>query len=183
MKPPTSHWIEVGLGLGSNLGERLTNLNCAREAILSLDGVRHADSSPVYETEPVDARPEHADKPYLNAVLIIRTCRSAGDLAEQTRNIENVLGRERDAADRNAPRTLDIDILYFGDRISADPALTLPHPECMNRRFVCQPLAMLRPERLLPGQTQSVSERLAALPTTPEVKEYDAQWCPLPSEL
>lgn len=176
------YWVEVGLGLGSNLGERLNNLNCARDAILSLEGVRHNGSSAVFETEPVGVRPEHADKAFLNAVVIICTWRSPQELIAELQQIEHVLGRERDPRDRYGPRTLDIDVLYFGDLHTDAAELTLPHPQCARRRFVCQPLASLRPDLILPGMDRSIRALLDDLPAEPTVTEYGTQWRPIAYE-
>jgi 2-amino-4-hydroxy-6-hydroxymethyldihydropteridine diphosphokinase len=85
-------------------------------------------------------------------------------LLEKTRSIEIRLGRLR-GSERNAPRTIDIDLLYLGEETLDHPELTLPHPRIAERRFVLQPLADIRPELVLPGRQRSVSEMLAHLVT------------------
>jgi len=85
-------------------------------------------------------------------------------LLEKTRSMEIRLGRQR-GSERNAPRTIDIDLLYLGEQTLDHPELKLPHPRIGERRFVLQPLADIRPELILPGQRHTVSEMLAELAT------------------
>ena len=155
--------IEVGLSLGSNLGNRLEHLRAAVRAIMWADGLTVTALSPVYETEPVGVKPEHRDMPYLNAVVLLETHLPPDILSETIHGIEKDLGRVR-TTDRFAPRTIDIDILYAGHMISHAKDLTLPHPRWAQRRFVLQPLADLRPNVQIPGSSLTVAEHLAALP-------------------
>ena len=168
--------MEIGLGLGSNLGDRLAALQEAVRRIAALEGVSLRAVSPLYETAPVGARPEHAHRDYLNAVVIIEYGGDLARLAAQLHGIEAALGRQRDPADRNAPRTLDIDVLYAGQTSRTDPALTLPHPRWTERRFVVQPLADVRPDLRLPGATLTVAETLAALPPGERVVRVTERW-------
>lgn len=158
--------MEVGLSLGSNLGNRLANLRKAVDLIARLPGIRVAALAPLYETDPVDARPAYAHLRYLNTVVIleIQARSDLHALSKRLHAIEDELGRER-SDDRNAPRTLDIDILYAGSVERLDGILDLPHPRWAQRRFVVQPLADVRPHLRLPGETRSVAAILADLPS------------------
>jgi 2-amino-4-hydroxy-6-hydroxymethyldihydropteridine diphosphokinase len=167
--------MEMGLSLGSNVGDRLRNLQLARDSIAKLQGVEIAAQSPVYETEPVDVQPEHRDKRFLNAVLILETGADPKVLQRQFYAIEIRLGRRR-TADRHAPRSMDIDILFAGQARASAGRLTLPHPRWNERRFVVQPLADVRRELVLPGEARPVGEVLAALPAKPKVRLFSHQW-------
>lgn len=160
--------MEIGLSLGSCLGDRLAYLRRAKAEIAALEGVSLVAASPVYETEPVGVKPEYAGLPYLNAVLILETRRDVEALRRDLAKIENAAGRIR-TEDRFAPRTLDIDILYAGDEKLATATLNVPHPRWAERRFVVQPLADVRPALVLPGTEETVVELLEKIPLTPPV--------------
>ena len=155
------------LSLGSNLGDRLANLRAALAALEA--DIPHAafDAAPVYETEPVDVPAEWAGQSYLNTAAAVETDLAPDALSTIVHAIEDRLGRRR--IGYHAPRTIDIDIVAFGDARSARPDLRLPHPEAAARRFVLQPLADIRPDFILPGQTRTIAELLAALPREPAV--------------
>lgn len=155
--------IEVGLSLGSNMGDRMHYLRAAVDAIACTPNVSIAATSPVYETEPVGVKQQYRDMPYYNAALILETTLPPNAISAIIHAIEDDLGRVREN-DRFAPRTIDIDILFAGSTISADPSLTLPHPRWAQRRFVLQPLADIRPNLRIPGSNRTVVEHLAALP-------------------
>jgi len=157
------HPYEVGLSLGSNLGDRIGWLRAAVQAIQTADGLSLMALSPVYETEPVGVQPAYRDMPYLNAVVLVQADLPLEQLSETIHAIEGQLERVR-TSDRFAPRTIDIDILYAGNTIAQTHELTLPHPRWAERRFVLQPLADLRPDLQIPGSTRTVAEHLAALP-------------------
>lgn len=167
--------VEVGLSLGSCLGDRLGYLRRARQEIAAIPGVRERAASRVYETEPVGVQPKFAGLPYLNAVLIVETDLDLESLREHFASIEARAGRVREG-DRFAPRTLDIDVLYAGDWQVATPTLTVPHPRWAERRFVVQPLADVRPDLVLPGCAETVRQRLNALPLTPAVRWFSDAW-------
>ena len=163
--------MEYGLSLGSNLGDRQAWLACAAERVASLSSVRVIACSAIYETEPVDVRPEYRDSAFLNAVLIVAASDAPESLAERLRVIESELGRVRQE-DRNAPRPIDIDLIY-ADTLQIETAgLTLPHPRWAARRFVVQPLADVRPDLVLPGQSRTVSQILATLPVRPAAERW-----------
>lgn len=151
----------AGIALGSNLGERMDNLRAALEALqeISTPG-EPVLAAPVYQTEPRFCPPGSPD--FLNTVVEIGFDGGPPDLLAQTRAIEERLGRTRDG-ERNAPRMIDIDLLYLGDDIFQSAALTLPHPRIAERRFVLQPLADIRPELVLPGKTRDVAALLNGL--------------------
>ena len=167
--------MEVGLSLGSNLGDRQANLRAAAARVAALPGVRVLVAAPVYETEPVGARPEYAHLSYLNTVLIIEATPDIDTLARTMHAIEDDLGRVR-TNDRNAPRTIDIDMLYAGNVTRADGILDLPHPRWAERRFVVQPLADVRPDLTIPSTQLTVSAILAALPPGETVKRIADDW-------
>lgn len=167
--------MEVGLSLGSNLGDRLAHLRTAVQEIGQVPGVRILNTSAAYETEPVDVTPEHEDEPFLNAVVLVETSLPLEELAQAAHAIEDDMGRVR-TSDRNAPRPIDVDILYAGDRVLTKETLTLPHPRWNERRFVVQPLADVRQDLVLPGETRTVGEVLSSLPETPKVVLYSLNW-------
>ena len=165
------HSTEAVLSLGSNQGDRLAWLNQAVAALSAWPGIRLLESSPVYETEPVDAPPAFAGQLYLNQVVIVATTLAAEAFSDAVHAVERQLGRTRGAVP-NLPRTIDIDIITLGALRSGSPVLTLPHPRARERRFVLQPLADLRPGFILPGETLSVADRLRALPEVPRVTRF-----------
>lgn len=166
---------EIGLSLGSNLGDRLKNLRLAKEKIASIVGVEVVAQSPVYETEPVDVPPEFGDKWFINAVLIIKCDFKLNKLAELVKAIEVEMGRVR-CSDSNLPRLIDIDIIYAGQMCIHGNNLTVPHPRWTGRRFVVQPLADVRPQIKIPGENLTVQQILLSLPETPEVVFYTRDW-------
>ena len=145
------------IGLGSNLGDRVANLRAAINAIQHLgDSVK---LSAVYETEPFGVN-ENQPK-YLNMVMAIRTDLSAAGLLSEFLDIERVHGRTRNRP--NESRTLDIDILMYGDRVLDTPELVLPHPRMHERAFVMLPLSEIAPQAVHPTLKITVSEIAAEL--------------------
>lgn len=137
------------LAIGSNLGDRLANLQGAVSSIVDTPDVWVTAVSPVYETEPVDS-PEDAGA-FLNAIVTADTTLSAMRLLDRALAIEDAYQRERTDV-TNAPRTLDVDIIVVGDRISEDPALILPHPRAHQRGFVLRPWVDIEPTAEIPGR-------------------------------
>ncbi len=166
---------EAALSLGSNLGDRLGRLTAARDALAALPQTRLLAVSRVWETEPVEVPQAWREAVFLNAVVVVATALSADAFSAAVHGIETALGRVRGPA-RNVPRAIDIDIVYFGDLASDRPDLRLPHPEWARRRFVCAPLAEVRPDLVLPGQTRPVRAILAALPARPAAAPAALQW-------
>jgi 2-amino-4-hydroxy-6-hydroxymethyldihydropteridine diphosphokinase len=151
----------AGIALGSNLGDRMCNLRAALDALRKFSSPGETVlTAPVYQTEPRFCPPGSPD--FLNTVVEIGFNGSPLELLALTRSIEKQLGRTR-GAERNTPRTIDIDLLYLDNDIFEDAELTLPHPRIGERRFVLQPLADIRPELVLPGHTQTIREMLAKL--------------------
>ena len=166
----------AGIALGSNLGDRLAHLRaaatCLREIATPGEPVLIA---PVYQTEPRHCPPGSPD--FHNSVIEIGFPGDAQLLLDSIRAIEARLGRTRDAV-RNAPRVIDLDLLYFGDTCLATGELTIPHPRLGQRRFVLQPLADIRQDLVLPGQTLTVAGLLAALPPDePPLIRVSRTWC------
>ncbi|MDO9379512.1 MAG: 2-amino-4-hydroxy-6-hydroxymethyldihydropteridine diphosphokinase [Nocardioidaceae bacterium] len=136
------------LAIGSNLGERRDNVQGAVEALADTPDVTLVSVSAVYETVPVGA-PE-GSRDFLNLVVLIDTTLTVHTLLDRCLAIEDAFGRER--AERNAPRTLDVDLIVVGDRIAHDDKLTLPHPHAHERAFVLRPWLDLDIEGEIPGQ-------------------------------
>ncbi len=136
------------ISIGSNISSRRVNLQGAIDALADTPEVWVTAVSAVYETEPVDA-PE-GSRDFFNAIVLLDTTLSARTLLERALAIESAYGRERDA-ERNAPRTLDVDLIVVGDRRSDDEDLTLPHPRAAERAFVLVPWLDLEPEAEIPG--------------------------------
>jgi 2-amino-4-hydroxy-6-hydroxymethyldihydropteridine diphosphokinase len=137
----------VVVSLGSNLGERRNNLQGALDSLSDTPEVWVTSVSPVYETDPVDA-PEGSKK-FLNAVVLFDTTLSARTLLDRVLAIEDAYGRVR--TERNAPRTLDVDLIVVGDRRADDEDLQLPHPRAAERAFVLVPWHDLEPDAEIPG--------------------------------
>ncbi len=151
----------VGIALGSNLGDRLANLEAARAALreTATPGAPFLQAA-TYQTEPLLCPP---GSPFFhNTVVEIAFEGDAFALLERTQAIEKKLGRVG-VHERNAPRVIDVDLLYFGDDVVDTEELVLPHPRITERRFVLQPLADIRPELVLPGRTQTIGQLLASL--------------------
>ena len=147
------------VAIGSNLGERMGNLQGALGALADTPEVCVTGVSPIYETEPVGC-PEGSQK-FLNAVILADTTLSANRLMDRALAIEDAFGRVR-GEEANAPRTLDVDLIVVGDRRSDKPHLTLPHPRAAERAFVLQPWLDLEPDAHLldQGPVQTLLDRV-----------------------
>jgi len=167
--------MEIGLSLGSNLGDRLGNLVQARRRILMIPGIAVSAVSPLYETEPVDVLPEHEQLSFLNAVMIVESSIDPALLLADLRSLEAAIGRKTGGA-KNLPRPVDVDIIYAGELVMRGKDLTIPHPRWAERRFVVQPLCDTRPALKIPGEKRAVSDVLLALPPAPKVVLYAAKW-------
>ena len=153
----------VYLALGSNQGDRRAYLEAGVQALLDSGLIISARSS-IYET---DAVADHPQPPYLNQVICARTTLSPKALLAACLTIEAAQGRTRDPAQPKAARTLDIDILLYGDRVIRGPTLTIPHPAMSERGFVRIPLA----EIAAPGLRHPVTrQRLDRAPSDPTVR-------------
>jgi 2-amino-4-hydroxy-6-hydroxymethyldihydropteridine diphosphokinase len=166
--------MRTAVALGSNLGDRLESLRTARRQIIELDAVQPPVlSSPIYETEPIDCERDAAK--FLNAVIEFDYAGDPIRLLKQFVLIEESLGRKRDHQ-KNVSRTIDIDLLYCGDRLIDNERLQSPHPRMHLRKFVLQPLADIRPDLVLPGQTRTVCELLAGLGAPDEAVRLMKDW-------
>src|SRR5262245_45205269 len=131
--------VTAYIALGSNLGDRWETLSAAVRRLRAEPGLRVIDNSEVYETAPLHCPPGSGD--FLNAVVAIETDRSPEDLLQLLLRIERTFGRVR--GEPNSPRTLDLDLILYGDRIINTPDLVIPHPRMHERDFVLAPLAEL----------------------------------------
>jgi 2-amino-4-hydroxy-6-hydroxymethyldihydropteridine diphosphokinase len=166
--------MRAGIALGSNLGDRLANLEAARAQLTKFPNVEPPIlASAVYETEPVDC--ESSAGKFFNAVMEIGYAGEATELLRALRQIEADGGRPPFHA-RNRSRTLDLDLLYFGDLEITTPELEVPHPRVQTRRFVLEPLAEIRPELILPKQHESVARLLACLPESTPLVRITSEW-------
>lgn len=151
----------VGIALGSNLGNRLTHLRDARDLLRGLvEEETLYLQAPVYQSEPVDCSDRSPD--FFNTVVEIDYIGEPYELLMKTQGIEFHLGRES-VYEPNAPRIIDLDILYFGDKSLDDEILSIPHPRLTDRRFVLQPLNDIRPNLILPGDQVTISKHLRHL--------------------
>ena len=137
---------EAVIALGTNLGNRIENINTAVRAIARLSGVEIKKASGVYETEPVDC--EEGDRFY-NAAILVETDVSPALLLGECLGIEAAMGRVREK--RNAPRIIDLDLILYDGFKSESFELTLPHPRALERAFVMAPLLELYPSGRAPG--------------------------------
>jgi len=134
------------VALGSNLGDRDAHLRKALAALQATDGIEVVAASPVYETDPVGPPPQG---PYLNAAVQLKTALSPTALLDRLLEIENSQGRSR-GPERNAARTLDLDLLFYGERVVTLSDLEIPHPRLAERAFVLAPLRDLAPDWIHP---------------------------------
>ena len=165
----------VGIALGSNLGHRLANLQAAMSLLRPV--ARPGDlllQAPIYQNPPVQCPDESPD--FYNTVVEIGYDGTPDELLKHTQAIESRLGRSH-ATERNAPRVIDLDLLYFGDQTHAVGGLLLPHPRITRRRFVLQPLADIRPKLILPNDHLTIAGHLANLSSEePALTLVQAVW-------
>ena len=166
--------MRAGIPLGANLGGRLFCLTAAHIHIFALPAASQPFlSSGLYETEPVECEAD-AEK-FLNAVVEIGYTGPSRQLLKELKEIETALGRPPEHP-RNRSRTIDLDLLYHGTRTLDEPGLQLPHPRLPLRGFVLRPLAEIRPNLVLPGQTKTVRELTEELSHPPSVVRAPWQW-------
>jgi 2-amino-4-hydroxy-6-hydroxymethyldihydropteridine diphosphokinase len=163
--------MKAFIGLGSNLGEREAHIRQALEAIALLPGTHIAKVSSLYDTEPVG----EVDQPnFLNAACQIDTELTARQLLWNLLLVERRLGRVRQH--RWGPRTIDLDLLLYGNLVVEEPDLVLPHPEMLRRSFVLVPLVEIDPLIVHPVTGQTLLSHLSELKTRPPVKRGSRLW-------
>ena len=156
--------VRAYVGLGANLGDREATIRRAVELVGELDGVAVVGVSSLRETEPWGP----VEQPrYLNGAVAVETDLPPRELLEALLDVERRLGRARDDEERWGPRTIDLDLLLYGDLVLDEPGLDVPHPRLHERRFALEPLAELAPDALVPGRG-TAAELLRALETRPE---------------
>jgi 2-amino-4-hydroxy-6-hydroxymethyldihydropteridine diphosphokinase len=153
----------VYLSLGSNVGDRPANLGVAIDRLAEVGPMQAV--SALYETEPVGVR----DQPwFLNCVVAVETEMTPRELLNLALAIERAMGRQRTR--EKGPRTIDIDVLLYGNRMVDEPGLKIPHPAMHERRFVLEPLAEIAPGVMHPTLKKTAHELLAQLPTGQAVR-------------
>jgi len=150
-------WTDVYIGLGSNAGNRRRNLLRAEEELKKNARVRFEKSSRIYETSPLGPKQRN----FYNSVIKIRAALSPIDLMSFFKKIEQKLGRKKTFL--WGPRTIDLDIIFYGSRKIRSEALTIPHPEFQGRKFVLRPLCDVAPRLVPAGFEKTVSKLLAEL--------------------
>jgi 2-amino-4-hydroxy-6-hydroxymethyldihydropteridine diphosphokinase len=146
------------VGLGANLGDREGTLRAAVETLGGEDGIEVVAVSTLRETEPVGVDEQPL---YLNGAVSLETTLTARELLDRLLAVEQRFGRVR-VPGEHGPRTLDLDLLLYGDEAIDEPAVTVPHPRLHDRRFVLEPLAELAPGLVIPGRG-TVESLLAGL--------------------
>ncbi len=145
-KSQSAAGVTAYIGLGANLGDAVTTIQAACEAIARLTQTTETARSQLYRSAPIDS----SGPDYINAVMAVRTRLGAAELLSQLQAIEREHGRERPY--RNAPRSLDLDLLLYGDDVIELPQLRVPHPRMHERAFVLRPLADIAPSLSIPGR-------------------------------
>jgi len=153
--------VSVLVALGSNLGDRRAHLDGAVAALAVADGVRVLRVSPWVETRAEGGPAGQPD--FLNGCLEAETTLSPADFLWLLQRVETQFGRDRRREVPQGPRTLDLDLLFYGDETIARPGLVVPHPRLEERVFVLEPLSALVPERVLARCGRTVRERLGEL--------------------
>lgn len=158
----------VVFGLGSNLGDRGKNL---QDALVQLErwGVKIIRTSSIYESEPYGVKDQGW---FFNMVAIGETEKEPEDILTAIRAIEKALKRDR--VIKWGPRTIDIDILYYDDRVMDDPELSIPHPGIQDRRFVLLPMDEIAPDRLHPILQKTTTQLLKDCPDDTIVNVHDS---------
>jgi 2-amino-4-hydroxy-6-hydroxymethyldihydropteridine diphosphokinase len=163
--------VKAFVGLGSNLGEREAQIRLALDELAKVPGTRVTRASCLYDSEPVG---EVEQPNFLNAVAQIDTELTARQLLWNLLLIERRLGRVRSA--RWGPRTIDLDLLLFGELVVEEPDLQVPHPELTHRSFVLVPLVEVDPLLVHPVTGSTMLHHLSQLKTRPPVKRGTRLW-------
>jgi 2-amino-4-hydroxy-6-hydroxymethyldihydropteridine diphosphokinase len=150
---PARDAVTAYVSLGANLGDPARAIRAALQGLAETPGVLRLRASSLYRSAPVDA----GGPWYCNAVAQLHTQLTAPDLLNALQALENAAGRERPY--RNAPRTLDLDLLLYGDATIDSPTLTVPHPRMRQRAFVLCPLRELAPERVVEADLAALADQ------------------------
>ncbi len=167
----TKKYINVYLGLGSNMGNRKAQLHLAAELITKTIG-KVASSSHFYETQPW-GNPDQDT--FINQVLMVNTTLDPRDILKEITKIEREMGRTRKENEKWGPRPIDIDILLYGKRIIRDKGLEIPHPELHKRAFVLVPLMELAPDYVHPILKKQIDELFISCEDPSEVIRLDSK--------
>jgi len=160
---------KVYLSVGSNLGDKESNIASSIVMLSSVKEILNIRTSSFYETEPLYNKNQSN---FLNIIIECETTLTPFKLLDKISEIEKILGRERKEA-KNLPRTIDIDIVIFGDVFIDTPQLSIPHPQALFRKFVLKPLNELAPELIFPKTKYTVKELLLNCPDNSSVVKYN----------
>lgn len=159
--------VAAYVALGANLGDAVQTVRDAFAALRALPNTQLVKASSLYRTAPVDS----TGPDYINAVAEVRTALTAPDLLRALQGIEAAAGRERPY--RNAPRTLDLDVLLYGAASIDSPPLTVPHPRMWERAFVLVPLAEIAPALVLPALISDLCDQSIERLVGPDEGDFD----------
>jgi 2-amino-4-hydroxy-6-hydroxymethyldihydropteridine diphosphokinase len=168
---PRAPAVEAVLGLGANLGERAVRMRDALSALAAHPAIRLRAVSSLYETAPWGMTDQPA---FLNAAALVSTTLPPRALLDAILSVEAGLGRPAGRREKWGPRTIDIDILTYGDRGVAEPGLVIPHPHLHERAFALAPLLDVAPHSVVNGRP--AADWLAALDRTGIARVADADW-------
>lgn len=155
--------VPVAIALGSNLGDRRAHIEAALAALGRVPGIRLIARGPIIENPAMSKRGVNVGGPYLNTACVLLTSLDPHQLLGRLHHIERDHGRERSPDRVWEERTLDLDIVLYGDDSIDDDGLTVPHPRMHERRFVLEPLAAIAPAWPVPGRDASVKQLLGNL--------------------
>jgi 2-amino-4-hydroxy-6-hydroxymethyldihydropteridine diphosphokinase len=161
------------IGIGSNMGDRQAYCLEAVRFIARFPKTSLIAVSSLYETAPLERTDQEW---FINCVTAVRTTLAPRELLQACQEVEQFLGRKRSV--RFGPRTIDLDILFYGDRIIQGPEVTIPHPRAHQRRFVLEPLAEIAPELEHPTLHKTATQLLQGIKDLQEVR----RWAPFPLE-
>lgn len=151
MAPPARDPVEIFVAVGANLGDPEASVRSAIRALAGLREMQFLGGSSLYRSAPWQAQgPE-----FVNAVVHLRTALNALQVLDTLQQLEQTAGRVR--SHKNAPRSLDLDLLFYGEAKMQSPGLTLPHPRWFERAFVLWPLQELAPHKVIPAMLQAVA--------------------------
>ena len=173
--------IEIGISFGSNLGDREAAFRSAVQQLGTFPEWSWSAGSSIYETDPVGVPERFQERAYYNAMVLgLLPEEELIGFAEELHRIEATMGRIR-GPEQNAPRPLDLDLIFAGTLVVESPTLMVPHPRWAERRFVVEPLAEIRPDLRLPGRDQTVAAILSDLPARPGVRRLAIPGWPPPA--